>query len=124
MASFKFEVEKNQRYQESIQKKIADEVAIGMFMIDCRSVKECLAKTGMRIRAESLQLLRDQAHEELSKLISRFVEIKDKLSAAPKNPKELADMCEYLEVVSSEQVVLQQRINNVMVCCTFVITFN
>jgi hypothetical protein len=71
LASFKFEIEKNQRYADNIQRKVAEEVAVGMFFVDCRTVKNALAVIGSKIRSECLQLLRDQAYEELTQVKSR-----------------------------------------------------
>ncbi len=51
---------------------------IGMFLVDCRNVKQTLADISAKIRSESLRLLRDQAYEELSAVQARFVEIRDR----------------------------------------------
>lgn len=44
----------------------------------------------------------------------------DRLSKVPANPKELADVTEYVQSISTDQVALQQRTNNVMVCVSFI----
>lgn len=53
-------------------------MVIGMFLVDCRKVKNALAEINGRIRSESLRLLRNQAYEELASVLGRFAEIHDR----------------------------------------------
>jgi hypothetical protein len=51
---------------------------IGMFLLDCRAVKNALAEINTKVRSESLRLLRDQAYEELASVLAKFAEIHER----------------------------------------------
>eukprot|EP01105_Mastigella_eilhardi_P025496 TRINITY_DN6953_c0_g1_i1.p1 TRINITY_DN6953_c0_g1~~TRINITY_DN6953_c0_g1_i1.p1 ORF type:complete len:4254 (+),score=1253.29 TRINITY_DN6953_c0_g1_i1:29-12763(+) len=113
LSGFKFEIEKTQRYEQALEKKLEEHIAIGIFDVDCTQVKVALVTTSSQIRNACLNLLQTQSHTELMQITNQFQEMLDKLTKKPTTPVELADVTKLVDQVTTDLPELAQQISTI-----------
>eukprot|EP00727_Mastigamoeba_balamuthi_P002571 m51a1_g12310 putative dynein heavy chain family protein (4480) ;mRNA; f:383974-398640 len=112
LSGFKFEIEKMQKYQQTVMRKVEEHLSIGIFQVDCTSVKAALNEMAQKMQKECLELLHSQTKSELSELSEMFEQMQEKLTRKPTSPAELAEVTAFVDHVQQDLPNVIQRISN------------
>ncbi|KAH3766505.1 axonemal inner arm dynein heavy chain 3 [Pelomyxa schiedti] len=102
LASLKLEIDNIMQKEEALKCKLDTYTLLGIFLLDCKQVKDKLASIFKNHRIDTLDNLHRQAYDELTRLTQLYQDTFDILTRKPSTPSELSQVKKVADNVVSE----------------------
>jgi dynein heavy chain len=97
----------------SVFDKVIETLTIGMFEVDCTTVKRELSEYFQTTRQHYLRLLNDDVSNDMKLLRAKCADIMQVLQKVPTTPEELADMLKYIHAFPVEYSPMEEKIRTI-----------